>query len=142
MRFALDNQGSAELDQIYAEFVDRIKQVSAEAEARIEETGETPRPVLFAEDRETRRVALVPLDHAPEEESQSFASEFQSFIEDWLEGELEDFQYLIRPGEGGEGWVVRDKDTEAVVGGPFDVLREAVREAIRLNRGYPPSVRE
>lgn len=142
MRWALDNRGSAELDQEFAEFVDRIKQVSKESEARIAETGETPRPVLFAEDRATRRVAIVPLDGAPEEEATSFVSELAAFTEDWLANELEDFQYLIEPGDDGEGWVVRDKDTRVVIGEPFVVLRDAIREAIRLNRGYPPADRD
>jgi hypothetical protein len=68
MRFTLDDQGSDELDKLHAAFVAKVKETAAASEGRIAETGAEVRPVLFAEDRENRRVALVPLDDAGDEQ--------------------------------------------------------------------------
>jgi len=133
MRLALDDQGSDELDKAFAEFVAMIEKTAAESEARIAETGAEVRPVLFSEDRENRRLALVPLDDASEEEAPTFASELAALTEEWVTREIDDFQYLIQPDP--DGWTVREKDTGCIVGEPHRLMRDAIRDAIRLNRG-------
>src|SRR3954470_5539420 len=132
MRLALDDQGSDEIDKAFAQFVAMIEKTAAESEARIAETGADVRPVLFSEDRENRRVALVPLDDAPEEEAPTFASELAALTEEWLTRDIEDFRYLVQPDP--DGWTIRKKDTGRIVGEPHTLLRDAIREAIRLNR--------
>jgi hypothetical protein len=67
MRLTVDDRGSDELDKAFAEFVAKIEKTAAESEDRIAETGAEVRPVLFAQDQENRRVALVPLDDNPDE---------------------------------------------------------------------------
>jgi len=134
VRCAVDGRGSGELDKAFAEFVGRVEKVRAESEARIAETGEEPRPVLFAQDRENRRVALVPLDDGPEDEAPTLGDEVDEFIGAMVKGEIGNLRYLVVPGAD-DKWTVQDTKTGAAVGEPHDPAREAVKAAVRLNSG-------
>jgi hypothetical protein len=136
MRLALDDQGSDELDKAFAEFVAKVEKTAADSEDRIAETGAEVRPVLFSEDRENRRVALVPLDDAPAEEPPTFGDEVDAFIDDMVKGEIGNLRYVVRPGAD-DKWTVQDKNTGRAIGEPHDDAREAVKAAVRLNTGRP-----
>lgn len=62
VRFVVDDTGSDELDKAFADLLTTVERVRMEAADRVADSGDKPRPVLYAEDREARRVAIVPLD--------------------------------------------------------------------------------
>jgi hypothetical protein len=62
----LDKEAQEGLDELIEGFLSFAEKVERESSERCAKTGETPTRVLIEVDRETGRIAIVPVDEPPE----------------------------------------------------------------------------